>query len=138
MFPGSSFIETSKTRSRSSHRGGWNLVEQYRLERDFFDRSDGFVNSASATSMKIPRSAKMIMPWYKFVFHTLYTHNRRSSPVARTSASAAPPKAAPKTASALTDRDESSFDATVSRGELLQDFTQIPATAFRRGLNPSS
>ncbi len=39
------------------------------------DDSDGFVNSDVATSLDIPDSAKLILPWYRFVFHTMYTEN---------------------------------------------------------------
>lgn len=77
MFPLSSFIEDLKNPlalvPQALNGTLWSSIGSNAL---FLDNSDGFVESKSANSMEIPASAKSVLPWHMFVFHTMYTHNK--------------------------------------------------------------
>jgi hypothetical protein len=133
MFPLAPFIEGLKDPAALVPQGIdgtlWSGVGSNAV---FIDKSDGFVNSAAATSMNIPASAKMILPWYKFVFHTGYTSNKgvianTGANLALTQASAnlARVSAPKRNLSSLTQSELANADAILSRDEISQDFTQV-------------
>jgi len=77
MAPYSSFIAGLKVASALLPQGqGGTLWTNVGSNADPIDNSDGVVGSSSATSMEIPVASKLVMPWYKLIFHTKYTNNQ--------------------------------------------------------------
>ena len=135
MFPLSGFIEGLKDPAALVPQGPDGTIwSGMGSNADFIDSSDGFVGSASATSMDIPASSKIILPWYKFVFHTMYTRNSAViADMVNILATNAQDDAAPKVlaqrsiASTHWSRElEKSADAVISHDEFTQDLSQLP------------
>jgi hypothetical protein len=142
MFPLSSFIEGLKSPDALVPQGPDGTIwSGMGSNANFLDASDGFVNSASATSMDIPVSEKIILPWHMFVFHTMYTHNKTViADMANILAVSAQdtqdmneqPEIAPQlvqrtlASASVSPEDLASADAVISRDELTQDFSQLP------------
>jgi hypothetical protein len=132
MFPLSGFIEGLKNPEALVPQGrGGTIWSDMGSNADFIERSDGFVNSSSATSMQIPSSAKIILPWHMLVFHTLYTHNKKviadmTQILARTSQNQAADLPHGISYPAVSQEVLEAADAVVARDELTQDFSALP------------
>jgi hypothetical protein len=141
MFPFSSFIEGLKNPQALVPQGpDGTLWSGIGSNADFFDNSDGFVSSASATSMEIPKSAKMILPWYKFVFHTMYTHNKKVIANVVDSLALTMYKSDEVFSNIRTDEltawPSSAVDAVIARGKFTQDFSQLPQDQLPGKVDP--
>jgi hypothetical protein len=76
MAPYSGFIADLKNPQALVPQGlGGTLWSGVGSNAEVIEQSDGFVGSSSATSMEIPAAAKHVLPWYKLIFHTMYTHD---------------------------------------------------------------
>jgi pimeloyl-ACP methyl ester carboxylesterase len=95
---------------------------------DPLDDSDGLVQSSSATSQPIPTTSKLIMPWYKLVFHTMYTHNQTVINFVSNSLSDAEEGATRAIASVATPEVVTEkADFVISRADAIEDVTQLSA-----------
>jgi hypothetical protein len=132
MFPLSGFIEGLKKPEALVPQGrGGTIWSDMGSNAVFIENSDGFVTSASATSMQIPASAKIVLPWHMFVLHTLYTRNKKVMAdmvhiLSRTSQNQ-PEDVAQSVTYPPVSRDVlEASDAVISREELTQDFSALP------------
>jgi triacylglycerol esterase/lipase EstA (alpha/beta hydrolase family) len=138
MFPLSSFIKELNSPPASYPQGvNGTIWSNGGSNADPIDSSDGLVGSASATSMNVSGNRKLILPWYKFVFHTLYTRN--SEVIAWIAQTLSTDVAS---ANVIAKVDESlpmvlgSADAVVSQSEVVQDVTALPANQKPAHLAP--
>jgi triacylglycerol esterase/lipase EstA (alpha/beta hydrolase family) len=126
MFPLSFFIADLKNSQALLPQGqGGTTWSNVGSNADILELSDGFVGSASATSMEIPDSSKMIMPWYKFVFHTMYTHNATviASVASSLSDGIAQSNVVPQI---VTSTPDVTPNAVVSQNEVVLDMSTTP------------
>jgi hypothetical protein len=135
MFPLSGFIEGLKNPQALVPQGvDGTIWAGIGSNADFFDSSDGLVGSASATSMDIAATNKIVLPWHMFVFHTLYTNNKTviadvAQYLAQTEAAPSVAHASAKMAHAeLPSRELASADAVLSREDVAQDFSQASSS----------
>jgi triacylglycerol esterase/lipase EstA (alpha/beta hydrolase family) len=124
MFPRSSFIKELRKSEALVPEGrdgtSWSNIGS---NADFVDRSDGFVGSKSSTSMNIPAAEKMILPWYNFVFHTAYTHNKKVIARVGIYLGADERNGTP----AMPEESPDGANAVLRRKDLTQDFYNLPA-----------
>ena len=129
MFPLSSFIKELNSPQASYPQGvNGTIWSNAGSNADIIESSDGVVGSASATSMNVSGTHKLIMPWYKFVFHTIYYHNSDviawvGQTLNTTSASANVVAKVDDTLPTVTEAP----NAVVSQAEVTQDVTALPA-----------
>lgn len=152
MSPRSSFIAEFKNPGALLPQGkGGTIWTNVGSNADPFDRSDGFVKSTSATSMQISQPRKKTMPWYRLIFHTMYTRNptviqfvidslANGNGAAKRSL-ASSERAIKDTvqfaqASGLLEKDSSATDVTVSLAQATEDMDTLPENASPAKISP--